>query len=528
MYKAIIVDDEKMIRQGIQSAIPWYSLGIKDVFTAKSGEDALEIIQEQKPEIMITDIKMNGMTGLQLIGQAKKIVPQIRVLVLSGYDEFEYARKCIQLKIYDFFLKPMDEKVLIGAIRKQVSYLDKENSKKLEESNESRALAITEQLKIEKFLRKLVRSENMPTEKDISDFCKTYHYNPDQNMRVAIITPMLYMEDMEDDNDASNYITMSIQNICMEMVDAQNRGLTFLDGSGRIAIAFFIGKKKKSIYEWVQELISILKNEYSKKLKVTVGNPIEGFELLRMSYNDAVSLLRENTEFDEIIQTKAVQKKEKLFHEVFSEFENAMCSNLVDHEKILSIFDRFCRATDAYNLSDDYIRKCCFKLASSLYYTYITNSGAEAESRITSFYNSLVITNGADALEVTKQFITKLLDNKDGQVVDEIVEKAKQFIMEHLSEDLSLPKIASMLFISPNYLSRLFKKATGEGFNEYIVRKRIEKAKLLLETTNLKTNQIALLVGYRDTNYFSLAIKKSTGMCPKNFRDVCQKNAMTH
>jgi two-component system response regulator YesN len=85
-----------------------------------------------------------------------------------------------------------------------------------------------------------------------------------------------------------------------------------------------------------------------------------------------------------------------------------------------------------------------------------------------------------------------------------------------------------MLFISPNYLSRLFKKATGEGFNEYIVRKRIEKAKLLLETTNLKTNQIAILVGYRDTNYFSLAIKKSTGMCPKNFRDICQKNAMTH
>lgn len=97
------------------------------------------------------------------------------------------------------------------------------------------------------------------------------------------------------------------------------------------------------------------------------------------------------------------------------------------------------------------------------------------------FYNSLVITNGADALELTKHFIAKLLDNKDGQIVDEIIEKAKQFIMEHLSEDLSLPKIASMLYISPNYLSKLFKKATEEGFNEYIVRKRIEKAKLLLK-----------------------------------------------
>ena len=520
MYKAIIVDDEKMIRLGIQSAIPWHSIGIKDVFTAKSGEEALEIIHEQKPEIMITDIKMNGMTGLQLIGQAKKIVPQIRVLVLSGYEEFEYARKCIQLKVYDFFLKPMDEKVLIGAISKQVSYLDEENCKKSEESNETRALAVTEQLRIESFLRNLVRQENPPTEKAIANFCENYHYNPDQDMRVAIITPILYMEN---DSDANHYITLSIRNICMEMVDAQNRGLTFVDGSGHIAIVFFIGKKKKSIYEWVQELIGILKDEYGKRPKVAVGNPIEGFKSLSMSYNDAVSLLQETTKFDEFILTKSAQRKDNLFHEIFSEFENEMCANLADHDRILRIFERFCHATDAYNLSDDYIRKCCFKLASSLYYTFMINSGMEAESRITCFYNSLVITNGADALELTKHFIAKLLDNKDGQIVDEIIEKAKQFIMEHLSEDLSLPKIASMLYISPNYLSKLFKKATEEGFNEYIVRKRIEKAKLLLETTNLKTNQIAMLVGYRDTNYFSLAVKKNIGMSPINYRNIHQK-----
>lgn len=206
----------------------------------------------------------------------------------------------------------------------------------------------------------------------------------------------------------------------------------------------------------------------------------------------------------------------------------AMCSNLTDPERVVCIFERFCRATDTYNLSDSYIQKCCFKLASSLFYTFMKNSGAEADSRLTCFLNSLVITNGADALELTKQFITRLLDNKDGKVVDEIVEKAKQFILGHLAEDLSLPKIASMLYISPNYLSRLFKKSTGEGFNEYIVRKRIEKAKLLLETTNLKTNRIAMLVGYRDTNYFSLAVKKSVGMSPKNYRDVHQKNAMEH
>ena len=99
MYQVLIVDDEKMIRMGMRKAIPWSSLGIKNVFVAKSGEEALDIIREHKPEILITDIRMGEMSGLDLIDSAKKFVPEIRVLVLTGYDNFEYARQCIKLKV---------------------------------------------------------------------------------------------------------------------------------------------------------------------------------------------------------------------------------------------------------------------------------------------------------------------------------------------------------------------------------------------------------------------------------------------
>ncbi len=520
MYQAIIVDDEKMIRQGIQSVIPWHSIGIENVYTAKSGEEAIKIIREQKPEIMITDIRMDGMTGLELIELARKTVPEIRAFVLSGYEEFEYARKCIKLNVNDFFLKPVDEKVLFEALQKQVASLDEENRKKSAESNENRALAVAEQLEIDNFLRELVAGKIPFTGQAIEAFCLKYRFNPKQNMRVAILVPTLYSES---DTEGNQYSTLSVENICREMVDAQSRGLTFLDGNGRIAVAFFLEKKDKSIYDWVQELIAILWDECSKKPRIVVGNPVEGFSLLKTSYNDAVSLLgQEIGEFDEIIQTKSVQKKDDLFHAIFSEFEDALCFNLADREKTLCIFERFCRATDTYNLSDAYIRKCCFQLASSLYYAFMVNTGAEAESEITCFYNALVIANGADALELTRQFISKLLDNGNSGSADHLVEKAKQFILEHIADDLTLPGIASLLYISPNYLSRLFKKATGEGFNAYLVRKRIEKARLLLETTNLKTCQIAALVGYRDNNYFSLAIKKNLGVSPKKYRELHQ------
>ena len=123
MYKVLIVDDEKMIRMGIQKVIPWEDLGVGEVFTASSAREALKILEEHTPKIMITDIHMSEMTGLELIEAAKELQPKLRVLVLTGYDSFEYARQSLRLKVQDFFLKPADEKDLSHAVREQVAFL---------------------------------------------------------------------------------------------------------------------------------------------------------------------------------------------------------------------------------------------------------------------------------------------------------------------------------------------------------------------------------------------------------------------
>lgn len=522
MYKVLIVDDEKLIRLGMRRAIPWCSIGIGEVFVAKSGREALDIIRDQKPEILITDIKMDEMTGLDLIDQAKKFVPEMRVLVLTGHDDFEYARQCIKLKVHDFFLKPIDEKALIDSVKKQVAYLEENKTGKLMDINESRAHAVAEQMNIENFLRNLAHNRISQIDKQIEDFCEKYNYNPEQHTQVAIIVTTLYTETGKEDE---NFAVLTIKNICIGMVDAQNRGLTFMDDHGRIVIAFFLNKQKGSILEWIQELNGILKDEYDKKPKVVVGNPVNSLKLMSISYNDAVYLLKhEKDKFDEIIQTKFAQNKDNLYREVFAEMKNAMCTNIGDAERVLSIFDRFCQATDSYNLSDSYTRKCCFDLASSVYYAFVCHSCKEVDTRLSIFINNLTNVGGEEQFELTRMFLTKLLGSKEDQNVHEIVDKAKRYIMDHLPDGLSVSDIASFLYVTPNYLSRLFKKVTGEGCNEYIVRKRIEKAKLLLEATNLKTSKIAALVGYNDTNYFSLAVKKNTGMSPKKYREEFQKN----
>ena len=124
-----------------------------------------------------------------------------------------------------------------------------------------------------------------------------------------------------------------------------------------------------------------------------------------------------------------------------------------------------------------------------------------------------------EACEMTEIFLQNLLQGDEEKEAHQVVTKAKRYIKEHLAEEISVSSLASALYLTPNYFSRLFKRVTGEGCNEYIVQERIEKAKLLLKTTNLRTNRIAAMIGYRDTNYFSLAFKKKTGMSPTKFRE---------
>lgn len=519
MYKALIVDDEKLIRLGMRRAIPWDSIGIGGVYVAKSGPEALAVIREHKPEIMITDIRMDEMTGLELIERAKKLVPDLRVLVLTGYDEFEYARSCIQLNVNDFFLKPIDEKALIEAVRKQVEDLE-DSVEKVTDINESRARALTEQMNIEKTLRNLVH--NRASGEQIEEFCSKYGYDCEQFVQAAILLPPLHMKN---DKEDEYFATLTIRNICIGMVDAQNRGLTFIDDHGRIIIAFFLNKHNGSTMEWLHELNDIVRDEFDRPFKAAVGNPVEGLRQLNTSYSDAVHLLEyENEEYADIIQTKYARSRDNLFREVLAEMKNAMCENIGDHRRVLSIFERFCQASDSYNLSDCAIRRCCYDLASSVFYSFLCSSGKEADDRLGIFINSLMNTRVEEQLELTRLFLIKLLDNRENQQVHEIVDKAKQYINAHLPDDLSVTEVAAHLYVTPNYLSRLFKRVTGEGCYEYVVRKRLKKAKLLLESTNLKPFKIAEMVGYNDTNYFSLAIKKNTGMSPQKYRKESQKN----
>ena len=517
-YKILIVDDEKMIRMGIKNAMPWESMDIEKVYTAASAMEAEEGIKKHQPEIMVTDISMTEMSGLELVEQIRKQNEGMRIIVLTGYDRFEYARQALQLRVHDFLLKPIDEKELKKSILEQVRWLESERKNKEEDVSRIRAKGVRQQLALEQFMCAFILGKPKAGER-LEEFLEEFHFDREQEMRIGLLMPEVRGEE---DAESRSLRSMTIRQICLGMVDGQKKGITFTDEKSRIVISFFCNREKEE-EELSRQLVDILSDELEIKPRIIWGSIRKGFDNLSISYNDAVFALEHEREaFERIYTMDLSRKQEDIFQEVFQEFRTAMVCSIGEREKLFHIFDRFCMAVESYNLSAKYTRSCCFELASSVYFAYFSDTGSGGGEQLGVLMKALSGAEREHALKVTNMFLERLFAGEEGEV-HELVKKVKRRIYENLADDLTVASLAGEFYVTPNYLSRLFKRVTGEGCNEYIVRKRIEQAKSLLATTTLKAGEIAVMVGYHDMNYFSLAFKKHTGASPIKYREQVQK-----
>ena len=517
MYKVLIVDDEKMIRMGMSKGLPWEELKVSEVYQAGSAPEALEIIKEKQPDILITDINMPEMTGLELIQRANELQADMKIIVLTGYDRFDYARECIRMHVEDLYLKPIDEEVLTEAIRRQIDTIEKQRASAVMENTMRRVRGNTEQMRLERLMRQLVHQREAE-ETELQWMYQEYSLSPGQELQIAILIPQ---QSGRRDEREDNYWLMSIKEICIGLVDGRRQGITFPDdeGTGKILVAFFNHGYVNEIYERIQELISIMKDEMIAAPRIVLGSSVKGFSRLYISYNDAVHLSKEKGDgAKEVLQSGRTGKRSMLFHDIYEEFKTAMCSNVGNSEYVLRVFDAFSQAVVSYNVTETSVRKYCFDLANAVSFAYVSSTGGSLrQGQLEELMRHIMNVDGQNACEITRAFLQQLF-GEEKEVINDLIPKVRRYVDDHLEEEISVSSIAARFYITPNYLSKLYKKVTGEGCNEYIVRRRIETAQKLLESTNLKTGKIAAMVGYRDTNYFSVAFKKYTGYSPTVFR----------
>lgn len=522
MYKVLIVDDEQMIRMGIKEGLDWKKLGVGEVYTAACAREAIRVIETHKPELMITDISMSEMTGLDLIREIRNRELNMRILVLTGYDSFSYARQCLRMQVQNFLLKPVDEEELSENIRQQVEYLDETRRQEELDQSQMRAEGSRQQAELERVMQRFISRES----EDAAEVVSICGLDSQRKMQTALLVPDMNVNC----GDEERYFRLTtLKNICMGLVDSRGEGITFPDSSGRLVVVMYLKDGRDDITEQMDEIKAILEDENDARIHIVLGSVAPGLEELYLSYNDAVWLLEseqaefsepEKARYDSILRPGQTKDMQNIFRDVFEEFKKAMVENTSNCEYVLHVFERFRRAADAYNVSDNSLKRLCFELASAVMFSYSMNTGETQEHLLEGMNRALLGSGREETLNVTGGFLNSLLGNgSSGKESNEIVSRAKSFISEHLGENLSVATLAEKFYVSPNYFSRLFKRVEGEGCNEYIVRKRIEKSKTLLETTTMKTGRIAMAVGYNDTNYFSIAFKKHTGVSPTKYRE---------
>jgi two-component system response regulator YesN len=420
--------------------------------------------------------------------------------------------------VQDFFLKPVDETDLSDAIEGQIRFLEHKKAEAKSSLLVQRTRGLTEQIRLEAQMRDLVhrRGDSRQLLERMHDY---YGLDRFYGFQVVLIIPPLCMANQSSEN---NFQEMSMKNICISIVDAQAEGVTFIDDDGALVAVYFLGEEEESVPEKSRELADILQDEFDCKPKMVIGSVVECLDNLYISYHDARHLLDTEKEgLQDIVQLLGEQNKNNIFQDIYTELKGMMCSNIGNTEYVLKAFRTFTKAAESYNLSRQTVRRLCFELASSIYFSYLGEAGETEAGKLDALSKSLRSASREEACAVTEMFLSQMLGSQEENVHD-IVAKAKYYIAEHLTEELTVSNIAVSLYITPNYFSRLFKRVTKEGCNEYIVRKRIEKAKSLLDTTSLKIGEIAMMVGYRDTNYFSLAFKKHTGKSPTKYREEIQ------
>ncbi|HEX2926692.1 MAG TPA: response regulator, partial [Ruminiclostridium sp.] len=530
MYKVFLVDDEIIVRQGIRNCIIWEKTDFVLSGEAPDGEFALPLIQEIKPDILITDIKMPFMDGLQLSQIIRKNMPWVKIIILSGHDEFSFAREAIRIGVTEYLLKPATSEDLFESLKKVAAQIENEKKERENAEKVKKLLAQNTPLFRDKFLNELLLGMISPVE--VIDNCDSLNINI---ISKYYIVEIVELEITKKDFTGVEYSEiLKSEALIDNVVKENNEVIKFRRILGEIVL-IIKGNNAGDIEETAYGLAQSLKYEVERKtscaIGISIGSVRERIQGISQSYKEA----------DEIRNYRYIYGKSKILgiNDVKSniggkkEFIKINKNDVYDFLKcglksdIRCFVDRY-----LHNLSEVEMKSLIF-----IYYLFldmvlnaarfINELGGEVEQIIPWVVNLENFVTGIDSIEkfgeLTEDTLNKVFEFRDSRVekkYDIIINKAKGYIHNNFSNPgISLNSVASFVNVSPSHFSTLFSQETGENFIEYLTKVRVKKAMELLKTTSLKSAEIAYNVGYNDPHYFCYIFKKALGITPKEYRN---------
>lgn len=522
MIKVLIVDDETTTRNGLKKHIHWETLGIERIEDAGNAAEALEKLESLRPDIIISDICMPGMNGIALCRKIKNSLPDCQIIFLSGYSDKEYLKGAIELEAVDYIEKPINIREVEAALIKAAGRYEVLCRRKDNEERLDRTLSENRNLKTQKLIHQLIqpaaRREDMAEVLAQQDIFKDKEYFTvilfkikcrNENQAVTIERASLAIQPWFEGND---YIGGVINARHLIFIAASREG----SRSGlRSALYRKLklkvereGLKDYAIYCVIGHMIRGIDN-----ISASYQSAIIGLQRLFFSGYNHVEYLEEETEERVVFDDKLYADFERSITE-YCQAEAEKCVKRLYQEM------KPHRLVMVSNVKGAYFR---FLYALFREAVVVDNGNDWQENEMISFIWDRL--SSFDTLSDCQRYLEHELEDyfinaRELAKTNKSVMDAKRCIQElYGNPDLSLNDIAERVYLSPTYLSGLFKKKVGITIGQYIAEVRVDQAKELLKDRRLKLYDIAVQVGYSDANYFTKIFKKVLGITPSEYRE---------
>ena len=501
MFKLVIVEDEDNIRHSLECFIPWEKMGFQVVGAFSDGSDALAYLQDNSCDVVLTDILMSRMSGLEMIQQLHQIQPRLKVVILSGHSDFGYAQQAIRYQVAHYLVKPVDEEELMDVFQGLKNQLDSE----AEEHTLTGDNWELKQLLQRNFFRDLL-SGGISAEQELDEYLKLLGYGESQKT-AGLVAFEIKAESREQENTEAT--AKAVLDKCFGSASAESQSFCFESKPNHWQVVFFGDSKRedetfrKSCSEKLQKAVDSLNESISCDFSGHLTHNV-----LRM--NDLLTAAKGQSTSDPQLDAHVPVEYKLLIVELDLSDEATLLHILKNVIHSNESGDMESRMRNLYAVVEQNYKKRKIDLWE------ITGGRFHSNRRFP--------VNDEQALAACViedfRFLCYSLRNRRHRSEHNVIERIVQHLDEHMDEDISHEAIAAKYRLHPGYLSRLFKQEMGETLSEYLLRTKVERAAQLLKEDRYKIGEIAGMVGYSTSSYFSVMFKKYTGCSP---REYCQR-----
>lgn len=505
MKRIALVEDEELILQGLRYIIDWDALDMQVIHMAHDGQEALKLLEDEPVDIILTDVEMPNMDGIELIRQIRARTPRTRCLILSGEDDFQYARSALKLDVEDYILKPIDEEQLRQALISAAHHLDEMDAQKADSTGDKISWL--------KFLSgKMELAERQR-------FCLEL---PELSQEKQIY-PAILRVDLETLGEAEG-ISGIVSELRRSVPHVRAIHLT----ADVLVLLLFCEKDQHE--DWAEKLLSAFQDELESSTGImsfiSIGTAVQDYNQLPESYRTAYNLQRYRilSGYGQCITEAHVQSRRtadvvidqaRLRKSILNKDQDGALQYLED------LFLNYLQSEVDVDVPYQIVLKIVM-LLQDIKIEYQMNQVAETQGlfeMIEKIYQAkdIFALRTMLMLEITA-IITQLHAEKSQYTP--VVRQIMREVQENYKEDMNLKLLSYKYHMNTSYLGQIFQKEVGCTFNQYLSNTKIEKARELILHTNLKINDIAREVGYPDASYFYRKFKQYYGVSPASLRSM--------